>query len=153
MKKMTLVFTLFVILTSLNADIVRDNKKNIVKDTSTGLMWQDEVYSKQEENAYENGINYGKAGKWEYAKRYCDNLNFSGLSDWRLPTIDELKSIVDKNRKPAIKKGFINANNRFYWSSSSFISIASHAGNVHFFDGSSGWQNKRASHYIRCVRM
>ena len=33
---------------------------------------------------------------WEKAYEYCENLEESGFKDWRLPTIDELRSIVQK---------------------------------------------------------
>ena len=45
-----------------------------------GLEW--------EENAYSN------PRSWEEAVTYCNNLKLSGHYDWRLPTKDELKSLV-----------------------------------------------------------
>lgn len=50
-------------------------------DTS-GLMW----------TAKDNG----KDVNWKKAMKYCHNLHLAGYSDWRLPTIYELKDIYDK---------------------------------------------------------
>jgi hypothetical protein len=51
-------------------------------DPSTGLMWP----------ARDNG----KAVTWHTATNYCHSLRLAGYSDWRLPTLDELTSLVDK---------------------------------------------------------
>ena len=37
---------------------------------------------------------------WEEALRFCENMNFAGYSDWRLPDAKELQSIVDYERCP-----------------------------------------------------
>ncbi|MBP5434556.1 DUF1566 domain-containing protein [bacterium] len=46
----------------------------VVKDDTTGLMWQ---------KTYESG-------NWQRALSYCENLNYAGYSDWRLPNMNEL---------------------------------------------------------------
>ena len=48
-------------------------------DSSTGLTWQ-------------NGDSC--CYKWGEAKSYCQTLNWSYYSDWRLPTISELRSLI-----------------------------------------------------------
>jgi hypothetical protein len=61
----------------------------IVYDSKTKLSWQSKPNSKQ--------------FNWNSAKSYCSNLTYGGKSDWRLPNIDELKSLVDYNKyDPAI---------------------------------------------------
>ena len=48
------------------------------KDSSTGYIWSARALSKT----------------WSNAKSYCDNLTEGGYSDWHLPTIDELKTLL-----------------------------------------------------------
>jgi hypothetical protein len=52
-------------------------------DPVTGLMW--------------TGKDNGKDIRWSKATRYCRDLHLAGYSDWRLPTIDALQEIYDKN--------------------------------------------------------
>lgn len=69
--------------------IAYDN--DTVLDTKTGLMWP----------AKDNGVYI----YWNDANRYCETYNRGGYSDWRMPTIEELKSLYDKNRegyKPSV---------------------------------------------------
>ena len=52
-------------------------------DPSTGLMWA--------------GKDNGSDVNWKKAVKYCRDLGLSEYSDWRLASIDELKTIYDKN--------------------------------------------------------
>ena len=52
-------------------------------DPSTSLMWEGK----------DNGI----AVTWHKAASYCRNVRLAGHADWRLPTLDELASLVDKS--------------------------------------------------------
>jgi len=52
-------------------------------DPSTVLMWA----------ANDNG----KDVSWKRAMKYCRDSRLAGYSDWRLATIDELASLVDKS--------------------------------------------------------
>lgn len=57
-----------------------------IADKATGLTWQ-QADSK-------------KAMNWQDALGYCENLNLGGRTDWRLPSVKELQSIVDYTRSP-----------------------------------------------------
>ena len=113
----------------------------IFKDTKTGLIWQDNKAAKTVEK------------DWSGAKRYCRNLSLDGKSDWRLPDIKELQSIVDiKKYNPTIKNGFKNVASRYYWSSSPYVSYDSNAWYVFFLSGSTDRSDKSDKYYVRCVR-
>ncbi len=55
--------------------------KGIVIDTQTGLMWA----------ARDNGSNI----TWSEAKKYCENYMVAGYTDWRMPTLEELKGLYE----------------------------------------------------------
>jgi hypothetical protein len=63
-----------------------DNGNGSVSDLATGLIWT--------QNDSESGMN------WEMALNYCESLDTAGSSDWRLPNVKELHSIVDYSRSP-----------------------------------------------------
>lgn len=58
-----------------------------VKDQATGLTWQ------------QNDSQYGM--DFSSALGYCENLTLNGNSEWRLPNVKELQSIVDYTKSPA----------------------------------------------------
>ena len=57
-----------------------DIKDEVVIDTQTGLMWQRTKAPDAMEHAD--------------AIQYCENLTLDGYSDWRLPSISELKTLI-----------------------------------------------------------
>ena len=45
---------------------------------------------------------------WQDAKRYCENYQCGGYSDWRMPTQDELAGLYDKNESYQAKQRSYN---------------------------------------------
>jgi len=115
---------------------------NTVKDYDTGLMWQDNSDAKTIKR------------DWQGAKAYCQELTLTGYSDWRLPTIKELHSIVDITREyPAIKKIFKNVASKDYWSATEYLPYAKKAWRVDFGVGSSYHAaDMFKEFFVRCVR-
>jgi len=116
---------------------------NTIEDYETGLEWQDNYDAKTIKR------------DWQGAKDYCQGLTLGGSSDWRLPTIKELQSIVNiKRHDPAIKKSFkyVSVSSKDYWSSSEDVSGAKYAWEVNFYDGSTYNGSKSNEYFVRCVR-
>jgi len=55
----------------------------VVTDNLTGLMWT------------KNGNLPNGAMTWDQAIDYCNNLTLGGYSDWRLPNVNELESLIN----------------------------------------------------------
>ncbi|EDZ62237.1 hypothetical protein SMGD1_0612 [Sulfurimonas gotlandica GD1] len=119
----------------------RDDVKEVVKDITTGLMWQDDSRAKSVKK------------DWNDAKEYCQNLSHGGYNDWYLPTIIELESIADYSKvNPAIKEGFKNVTSSNYWSSSVNVPVSEYAWYVYFDNGYSLYYRQTSKYYVRCAR-
>jgi hypothetical protein len=121
-----------------------DKNDGTVTDTATGLMWQQfEVEDEVPRTT------------WEDALTLCESLNHAGYSDWRLPNVKELQSIVDHNaHDPAIDTTlFPNTESFGYWSSTSTSTFT--ALGVDFIYGLVDSYSKtgdNALYYVRAVR-
>jgi hypothetical protein len=89
---------------------------------------------------------------WQGAMDYCDGSSLGGYSDWRLPVVEELESIVDYGRNnPSIDSTFKNVENTWYWSSTSFSGATNGSWVVYFGGGLVNYGGKY-NLYLRCVR-
>jgi hypothetical protein len=105
------------------------------------LQWQDDSKAKTIKR------------DWMLANEHCKELSLAGKNDWRLPTVKELYSIVDKKKfEPSINKKFKNTANNYYWSRSEFASDKSYAWYVYFGTGSTNRNTKSSDFFVRCVR-
>jgi Protein of unknown function (DUF1566) len=91
-------------------DIV-DNGNGTVTDMATGLMWQQE------------GSPAGMT--WAQAKEYVNKLNrerFAGHTGWRLPTIEELASLMKSGRAKGnlYVHPVFSSKQEYCWSADSF---------------------------------
>jgi len=116
-----------------------DNGDGTVTDTSTGLMWQ---------KATAPGTY-----TWQEALSYCETSTLAEYGDWRLPSVNELQSIVDYSRyTPAINADYFPNTESYYWSSTTDASYPSNARVVYFYDGTIYGRSKSYYYYVRAVR-
>lgn len=78
-----------------NAANFTNNGDGTVTDNITGLMWQ-----QSPDTDGDGDIDAGDKLTYDAAVAGADALNHAGYSDWRLPNIKELHSIVDYTRSP-----------------------------------------------------
>ena len=119
--------------------LVLDNAA--VLDKETGLVWE-----KSPDTTKRN---------WTTAISYAYNKTVGGRDGWRLPTVEELKSLVDKTQSsPVLPSGhpFTNVQSDHYWSVTTIASDLSSAWAVSFGDGFVDYGNKITGVYVWCVR-
>ncbi len=120
------------------ADRFADNLDGTVTDACTGLMWQ--------KDSVPEGYTWGEA------LAYCEALELAGHSDWRLPNIRELLSIVESGRVgPAIAPVFGVAPGT-HWSSTTFTYAPGEAWYVYLELGSEGHDAKARGNLVLAVR-
>ncbi|MCI5195600.1 MAG: DUF1566 domain-containing protein [Candidatus Electrothrix sp. AW5] len=142
-----------------------DNCNGTITDTKTGLMWKRCSEGLSGVNCEEGEA---KKYKWNDAVQRFKNIQYAGYSDWRLPTIDELKTLVycsngvkdtkngkcnDGSKKPTInQQAFPNTLSYPYWSGSPLWFFSGHARGVGFGNGNSGAINRSNNFAVRLVR-
>lgn len=113
---------------------------------------------------YVTGLEWQRASSpnllsWTGALAYCEGLTLGGETDWRLPNLKELFSIVDPAdaTPPAISVEFTGTASGFYWSSSPLGPVGNpsrfDAYAVSFANGTSNLGALLSTTYdVRCVR-
>lgn len=115
-------------------------KNGTVIDSKTQLTWEQNVLPTPK--------------FWMAAQSYCLNLDLDGPG-WRLPSMKELQTIVDRSGgAPTIdSNSFPNTPSGLFWTSSSWADAASStAWVIKFSDGYTTYASKSTSAYVRCVR-
>ena len=140
-----------------------DNGNGTITDTRTGLMWEKlsddgTVHDKDTADTWTNAFSTKVAT--------LNAASFAGFTDWRVPNVNELQSLVSYGASyPAINAAF-NANcaptcsvltcsctqPAAYWSSSTYQDIPSIAWAVYFQDGYVVGYLKANNGYVRAVR-
>jgi hypothetical protein len=129
-----------------------DNQDSTVTDTATGLIWQ-----KCPQGLSSNLCDSGSATPTQFnaAITYCNTLTLVGKS-WRVPNINELKTIVDYTvtNAPTIQSSFFpntSQSPNYYWSSSSYANGGTDGWYINFNTGSFNYNAKNGNYYVRCV--
>ena len=142
----------------------------MTRDNVTGLIWEvktddgsihdkDNTYTWYDSNPDTNGGNAGTPGEGTDTEDFINALdaeNFGGYSDWRLPTIKELSSLVNSGIPypgPTIDTTWLPRTVSFnYWSSTTDVYHVSTAWHVYFSSGYLNALYKSYSIYVRAGR-
>lgn len=107
-----------------------EKRQDCYYDTQTGLEWALETVGPFD---------------WQEAMVFCEKYG------WRLPTIQELLTLVDYNRyNPAT--ALLNVVSSRYWSSTTDADHTNDAWYVNFYNGNDCWSYKSRDYFVRAVR-
>jgi hypothetical protein len=126
----------FIVLSNWNSDAVLDRETGLVWERSPGTGPQ----------------------TWLFAQVHCtQNLTLGNRRGWRLPTIQELASLVDPSvgsPGPALPAGhpFTNVQSSTYWSATTYSNNADVAWFVDFSNGGVNTVDKPSAFFAWCVR-
>ncbi|KJR41010.1 protein of unknown function DUF1566 [Candidatus Magnetoovum chiemensis] len=114
------------------SDCDSDSTNDVVTDNLTGLMWP------------RNG-NHGQM-VWDSAIDYANSYTVCGYSDWHLPNVNELDSLVNaEEANPGSwlnAQGFVNVQSSYYWSATTYAGNTGDAWLVSMWSGYVLYYNK-----------
>lgn len=123
----------FTVLAEFNHEAVRDNTTGLVWELSPRL----EVYD------------------WDWAHRQCSASTAGGRTGWRVPTVEELSSLVDASSmdlKLPASHPFTHVESAIYWSATKHNSNSGYALFVNLSSGRSAALEKYMASFVWCVR-
>jgi len=144
-----------IVIQNLAANRYSDQGDDTIVDTQTNLQWMRFALGQVWDG--KTNLIEAKRYTWQEALNAIDSFNqsggFAGYQDWRVPTIDELKTLIERGKKPAINHAMFPATPlAFFWSSTSLINVDHSAWAVYFYGGSAYWYGKTSYYHLRLVR-
>lgn len=117
-----------------------------VLDRETGLIW-------------ERSPDQSNLMNWEAAIRYCQNVTIGGRKGWRLPTVEEILSLVDPSQSnPALPEQhpFVAVVSHDYLTATTVMRNSGQQQDivvtVGIGDAHTGQENKNQDGFVWCVR-
>jgi len=130
-----------------------------VQDKNTGLMWMRYTPDSDIGPGNDGKLYWYDAANREDIFNFCDQANaqnLAGHSDWRVPNIFELFSLVVEDvgiGAPYIDTAYFQCISSYYWSSTTYADVVASALGIRFDVGIVHANAKTAAlYYVRLVR-
>lgn len=144
-----------------------DNGNGTITDDKTGLVWEklDDANLDGDAGIHDKDRTYSWINTQEKVATF-NAFSFGGHSDWRVPNIRELQSLLNFGRaEPAIATIFdddctpgckstdcsCTSSSTSYWTSTPYHDVPSHSWAVYFLDGQITAQNRTVAFHVRLV--
>ena len=117
------------------------NIDGTVNDNVTGLMWQQDV-----------PLNQFNSFTWSDAMTFCPNFGLAGHTDWRLPTVIELTTLVNYNGGDQALGAWADPGATALWTSTPLAGTSASAWAIDFNNYNAFSDTVGMLHSVRCVR-
>jgi hypothetical protein len=117
-----------------------------IVDRLTGLVWTRDAHPAGGPRTWQEGLDYIRA---------LNGKNHLGSSDWRLPNLNELESLVNKQPNLAEwlqAQGFRNLQVDYYWASTTYAAHPRYAWSVDIYGGIVAGHDKADAYFVWPVR-
>ncbi|GEK09397.1 Lcl C-terminal domain-containing protein [Pseudoalteromonas peptidolytica] len=130
------------------------NANGTILDSQTGLMWQRCNFGQSYNSTSQNCEGDSQQLTWQQALIAASQDSFADFSDWHVPNIKELASIVlHQCVAPAVNATiFPTTKSNNYWSATTQASQPTFAWAYQFADGKNNPTNKTSDAFVRLVR-
>ncbi|NTS76495.1 DUF1566 domain-containing protein [Catenovulum sp. SM1970] len=138
-----------------------DSENGIATDEKTGLSWHMCTLGMAWDKANNTCTGTAQAYTWSEALIAAQDSEYANFSNWRLPNIKELMSIIERQcEAPALNaEVFVDSLSEKYWSSTPVINSDGNGGligdqvwAVNFTEGSNNFTVKTTYSFVRLVR-
>lgn len=136
---MKILVCILLSMSLFGSDFVPNRQMQTVIQSPEAFMWQDDEQVAEQKMSYKSALSY------------CESVGLGDMTDWHMPTQQELFRLIDTERTPTIFPVFTHTATDCYWT------LSKNSNNrVSFIDFATG-KGMNASGidhtcFIRCVR-
>ncbi len=130
------------------------NTDGTVTHNTTGLMWARCASGQTWDESNQSCTGIANQVTWVAALTLANTTTFAGYTDWRLPNIKELSSIVERMCvEPSINLSlFPNTPSENFWTSTTLTNEPTRAWSFAFYNGKNNSKDKSVDLFLRFVR-
>ena len=114
------------------------NTSHTIKDNFYGYIWQ--------------RSDDGETKTWEDATLYCDELDLDSYTDWRMPTIIELQTMINYSTRPTYVMNWFTLQSAAHWTATPYVNEEKAFWYVNFSNGIQNAATSNLELYTLCVR-